>query len=332
VSELCFDPAGERLAVGFTDGGAALHDLRTGARLWAAAGYEGAGAVRCAAFSADGRWVAFGCTSGVLSLHEAATGRTSFSAHDALAGRGLAGNLQGISGHEISALAFQPVPGRRELAAGLRSPRYESLAAKIFDFDALGVPALRHQLGHWDGVKALAYRDDGARLATASEDGSVVVWSPETGARLGAPIHLGSYHASRVAFSPGPGDLLLALWTHGDGLRVVIAESGQPLLPPFGRPGDLLDGGFLEDARTLWLVDRRRGPGIYPLPHERRSLAELQALALLLYPANGMALDDARLRDLRDRINRGDADRAVWERLHGLAMPTPPADTAREWR
>ncbi|MFN0067382.1 MAG: AAA-like domain-containing protein [Limisphaerales bacterium] len=324
VSALGFAPSGDRLAVGFADGGAALRDLRAGAGVvWLDANKYEADRVSCLAFSPDGRWVAFGHQHGGVEIREAASGKI------------IATPLLRASGHEVSALAFNPRPGSRQLTVGLRNDRYESLLAQVFDFsESGGLTAQPRRLGHWDGVNALAYRDDGARLATASEDGRVVVWHPDTGRRLSAPIILGRYHASRVAFSPGAGDLLFAIWTYG-GARVTLAASSQPLLPAFSEAGQIVGGGFLPGAQALWLVDQERGPGVFALPMERRRIAELRALAVLLHPGNDMDLeDDGELGDQRGRINRGGATAEVWETLRRrAALPAPaPEVRARVWR
>lgn len=319
VSVLQPGPAAPRLALGYADGWVAVRDPARQTNLWASRLFTDAGAVRQVAFTADGRWVAFGhARQGALSIHETDTGRILYT------------NLFGTVGDEVSALQFNPRPAPRQLAIGLRSDAYESLTATLLDFADSGAPAGRLPLGHWDGIRAVAFRDDGARFATASEDGSVVVWDPATGQRRFPPVRLGRYHATRLAFSPGAGDRLFATWTHGGRARVVMAETGEPLLPAFEVTAELVLAGFL-DADTLLFVDRAAGPGRLTLPRESRSLPELQALAVLLHPDNTMALPDPGLRALRDGIQRGAADRATWEQLRARGK-LRPADNGAVWR
>lgn len=319
VTALAHAPAASRLALGYADGWVAMRDLARQTNLWASRLITDVGAVRQIAFTADGRWVAFGhARQGALSIHETDTGRILYT------------NLFGSVGDEVSALQFNPRPAPRQLAIGLRSDAYESLSASLLDFAGSGAATGRFPLGHWDGIRAVAFRDDGARFATASEDGSVVVWDPATGERRFPPVRLGRYHATRVAFSPGAGDRLFATWTHGGRPRLVMAETGEPLLPAFETAAELVFAGFL-DADTLLFVDRTAGPGRLALPRENRSLAELQALAVLLHPDNTMTLPDPGLRALRDGIQRGAADRATWEQLRARAA-LHPADNGAVWR
>lgn len=319
VTALETGPVAARLALGYVDGRVAVRDMARQTNLWAGRLFADAGAVRQAAFAPDGRWVAFGhARQGALSVHETDTGRILHT------------NLFGGAGDEVSALQFNPRPEPRQLALGLRSDAYESLTATLLGFAASGALTGRFPLGHWDGIRAVAFRDDGARFATASEDGSVVVWDPATGQRRFPPVRLGRYHATRLAFSPGAGDRLFATWTHGGRPRLVMAETGEPLLPPFDTADELVLAGFL-DADTLLFVDRSAGPGRLELPAERRTLAELQALAVLLHPDNTMTLPDAGLHALRDAIQRGAAGRAVWEQLRARAA-LRPAESAAVWR
>ncbi len=85
---------------------------------------------------------------------------------------------------------------------------------------SVGGLALRHGLDqlarhiatmpHEDSVNAVAFSPDGARVATASYDGTTKVWNATTGAEIATMPHEGSVNA--VVFSP-------------DGTRVATASS-----------------------------------------------------------------------------------------------------------
>jgi WD40 repeat protein len=97
------------------------------------------------------------------------------------------------------------------------------------------------------GVYGVAFSSGGTLLATADCDGTVLLWNPATGRRVGAPLHVSArYGAPAVAFSHD-GTLLatagldgtVRLWnlaTHGqhvvkitDLVPYLCASAGQPL-------------------------------------------------------------------------------------------------------
>jgi WD40 repeat protein len=47
-----------------------------------------------------------------------------------------------------------------------------------------------------------AFRPDGARLATGSDDGTLRIWDPATGSQLAAIKCFGGYSVHGVAYSP----------------------------------------------------------------------------------------------------------------------------------
>jgi WD40 repeat protein len=68
--------------------------------------------------------------------------------------------------------------------------------------------------GHTEEVSCIAYSRDGKRLASGSEDGTVIVWDAVTGEKL---LHLAAHGAGRgfhevssVAFSPDGSSLATA--------------------------------------------------------------------------------------------------------------------------
>jgi WD40 repeat protein/tetratricopeptide (TPR) repeat protein len=97
------------------------------------------------------------------------------------------------------------------------------------------VPSLRHQ----GSVLAASFSPDGARVATASADGTARIWNAATGAPVGVPLgHRAAVR--RVAWSP---DSRRVATASGDATaRVWDAASGAPVTPP------------LQHQRAVWHV------------------------------------------------------------------------------
>ena len=112
-----------------------------------------ADAVRCLAFTPDGRLLASGSSDGTVKLWDVATGRER-------------ANLRGHAGW-VLAVAFAP-DGRTLASAG------EDGTIKLWDV------ASRHEratfAGHADFIHALTFAPDGRILATGSRDRTIKLW------------------------------------------------------------------------------------------------------------------------------------------------------------
>jgi len=117
----------------------------------------------------------------------------------------------------------------------------------------------RTMRGHTEPVFALAFDPAAAMLASGSLDGTVVLWNPETGERIGAPLE-GHKVVQTLAFSPdgtvlaSGGDKFVILWDPRSGEQ--LGESIELDHSTFGL-------AFSPDDRTLavgsgstvWLID-----------------------------------------------------------------------------
>lgn len=105
------------------------------------------------------------------------------------------------------------------------------------------------QPGHSGVVRSVAFSPDAKILASASADGTIILWNVDTGSRVDAPLvgHTGTVFS--VAFSPngqvlasGGGDRTIRLWN---------VETGQPLGLLGSAPDEVYCVAFSPDGNTL---------------------------------------------------------------------------------
>ena len=212
------------------------------------------GAVRCAGFSPDGKWLA--STSGVVDEHtHHASGEVKIWA---VARRQ---EVRSLQGHTLLVYAAAWSPDGKRLATvsedrtvrlwdtakgsplhmlgghearvtGVTfSPDGKWLATASADrtvklWDAVTGKELRTLGGHERAVRAVAFSPDGKRLASASADRSVRLWDPLTG-KLLQTFTGHEYAVTSVAFSPdgtllvsGSEDMTARLWNPNTGEQV----------------------------------------------------------------------------------------------------------------
>ena len=135
-----------------------LWDVEAGAELLRFKGPRGDFAVFALAFSPDGRTLVSGCRNGPLRVWEVATGKQRMQ----------------IEGRGDGALAFAP-DGKVLVCA---TPNY---ADTIHFWDTTTGKERRRLVSGQGGVYALAFSRDSKRLASAGEDGTVMVWDVVAG-------------------------------------------------------------------------------------------------------------------------------------------------------
>ncbi|MEO7319766.1 MAG: WD40 repeat domain-containing protein, partial [Chthoniobacteraceae bacterium] len=138
--------------------------------------------------------------------------------------------------------------------------------------------AVRHTLVH-RGTLRSALGADGARLASITRE-SVQLWNTDTGQKLGEPITASATrHTAGARFDP-TGRRLAVWWAEPElpgKVRIVAAETGRDLLPPFEHPSVVTDAAFSPSGdllitasgdQRLWLWRMRDGlPALAPILH-----------------------------------------------------------------
>jgi WD40 repeat protein/tRNA A-37 threonylcarbamoyl transferase component Bud32 len=191
-SRAVFNPAGDQIAVGDSQGAVHLFDPARGAEVAVLTGHQGE--VLDLAFRPDGTQLASSSADGTVRLWDPVGG----------------GELAVLTGHQADVWRVVYSPDGRWLASGSADK-----SVRLWNADTHELVA---ELPHGSTVYGLAFSLDGTRLATGCADNSIRLWDLETHqevARL--PGHRSYVHA--LAFSrdgtrlvSASGDFTLRVW------------------------------------------------------------------------------------------------------------------------
>lgn len=282
--DVTFSPDGERIAAAGLDGTVRVFELRTERESLRLEGHGGS--VTTVRYSPDGRFLVSGSSDTTVRVWDATSGqeRSCWTGHEGY----------------VDAVAISPDGDRVHSGARDRTVRTWSLisgeqvgrSSYEFPIGALAVSAdgrslavaVRERLivreletghertlgAHMDVIVSVAFSPDARHLASASADGSVMVWSVGEGA---ARIGLDRHHVGAVRFTPDGGKIVtgdrrgrVRFWGAASG-RVVdeIAGDESPirdLVVTSGNAPLLLVGN---DDGVIRRIQHPNGPELPPL-------------------------------------------------------------------
>ncbi len=254
VRSVAFNPRRAKLAAASEDGIVRIWDLNKPTEPKRFPGWS-------VAWSDDGRLLATGSRGGTIHVWDIETEVEAYPARPAHA-------------HWVSSLAWS---GDR-LASG-------SLDGTIRIVDGQDGSTIRLLEGHEEQVNGIAWSPDGALLASVSSDGTLRVWTVETGTGIrvevhGSPVNAVDWSADGYTVATGSEDRSIRLWNLGSGneLREVGLFPGHGSAVnavAFSPGGKLLASGSANGMVRIWAVASSR-----EIVQLRGRAARVSALAL----------------------------------------------------
>lgn len=152
--------------------------------------------------------------------------------------------LHQVKGHRGGVFSIAFSPDSKILAAGVGA-----IDSDVFLWDTGTGKELRHLQGHSKCIDSVAFSPDGARLASASDDGTIRIWEVATGKELCRfPGHVG--RVCRLAFSPDGKSLATSC---GDSSAILLldAANGKEISSFSGHRNSVSYVGLSHDGKTL---------------------------------------------------------------------------------
>ncbi len=230
-----------------------------------------------AVFSPDAKRVFTGGTDSLIKCWEVATGRL----------------LQTLSGHAGFVYNLDVSPDGRWLISGGADRRF-----LLWDLQIETGPRPHELISEEAHSYRARFSPDGARIATATRDGGVLLWETAT-RRLLRPFREHSRIVRAIAFSPdgrflatGGEDERLLLWSLETGRRVrLFGRISEPYRLAFSADGKRLISGSESGAVNLW--DTMSGEEIFEVQGHRKQITSIQFAAdrksLLITSEDGRA-------------------------------------------
>ena len=242
VLVLAWSPDSAQLASAGRDGAVVLWDASTGERVRTMKGHRGN--VRGLVFDLEGAYL-FSCgEDGAVNRWDTRTGRLlgTFDGHE-----GPVHALDYDPGHEMLVTAgedhtvrlWSVRTGAMRILRGHEGSVHEvrfdphgerllsSEKGMVYLWDALEDPALTELVLHRRGILAMAWDPTGAHLATASEEGDVVLWDALAGVPLRRLRGGHTMYVNSLSFSPDGKRLITG--SQDKTARVWDVETGRPL-------------------------------------------------------------------------------------------------------
>ncbi|KAF8490580.1 hypothetical protein JB92DRAFT_3008675 [Gautieria morchelliformis] len=211
--------------------------------------------VQCVCFSADGRYLATGC-SGSVEIYETTTGARSWGAiassftwiiHiDGLLGTSILIDDTATPSLWITSVCFSP--NGKLLATGAAD-------YKIRIWDISDKPTLTIFEGHHRWLSSLDFSHDGSLIVSGSDDSTVRIWDMETGEHKMLSIMTPSDIDGRVSgvssVAISPDGHLVAAGYYDATVRLWDIQTGQLLNHLMGHSSQILSVAFTPDGNGL---------------------------------------------------------------------------------
>jgi WD40 repeat protein len=192
------------------------------------------GTVASAAFSPDGKWLASGDTQNTTIVWDLATHQPITTV---------------TSPNWVLGVAFSP-DGQWVASGGCANDDpYYCIKGRIGLWSVQARRPITPLLGHTDWVIAIAFSPNSQLLASASADGTIILWDMQSRHARGAPLKGHSGRITEIAFSPDGKRLASA----SDDRTVMLWDiaSRHPIGPLAGHTSWFRDVAFSPDGLTL---------------------------------------------------------------------------------
>ena len=242
--DVAFSPDGRWLAASdYISDLVKLRDARTGAVAWTRkAGHK---ASFGAAFSPDGRYVAFGHRGSVVTVWDSESGEK------------LATLPRGNPKRAALSVAFSPCGERLLVGFGFPGGHNTAITREPVVWDWQRNEEVHSFEEHENACTAILFSADGSRILTASDMGAVYLWDAASFQLIGHManpdgLHVRSSWGQSIAdIALSPCGQLLAIASEGGGVFMFNMEDGK-LVRAFGRHAGRVHGvAFSPDGLTL---------------------------------------------------------------------------------
>ena len=257
---LTYSPDGRLLASAGFDQVVRIWDTATGRAVRTLRGHRAM--LGSVAFSPDSRQLATGGSDATVKVWDVTDLERNAGPGCALLGRhpqgvrGLAFSPDNASlvtaGGDGAVKVWDAAAGQRSLALPIRGPLPVTLAGLVNAWVTATGAERRTLTGHRGAVTGAVFSPDGTRLASAGEDGSIVIRDAVTGRELlrltgpAGPVRSIVFSADGRQLATAGGDRTVTLWD---------AESGQVVRTFHGRGGVISSVALRPDGRWLAAVD-----------------------------------------------------------------------------
>jgi eukaryotic-like serine/threonine-protein kinase len=295
IASAAFSPDGARVVTGSGEPMARVWDARSGAEFVVLKGH--AATIRSAAISPDGLRVITGGADNTAKVWDLTTGA----------------EVQAFKGNAgvVPMATFSPDGLRVLTASSGRMPKsWNAATGAARVWDAKSGAELLALRGHTGDIWSVAYRADGARIVTGSEDDTARVWDAQSGAELVALRgHAGAVFSA--AFSPDGARIVTG--GRDTTARVWEASTGAEILVLKGHTDGITSAAFSPDGARIVTASRDRTARIW----DAKSGAEIFALRGHAGPVYSAAFSPDRARVV---TGSEDATAKVWDARTGAEV------------